>query len=150
MLAAPLYGKILRFFPKVVTGSVVTIIGLSLIPVAMTNVGGGDTTVPEFGSSTNLLLALTTFVVILLINRVAKGFMRSISVLIGLVVGTVIGYFMGVVDFSRVGEASWFNIVQPFYFGTPQISLVAVVTMILVNIVSMVKSTGEGLIFVLL
>jgi len=142
VLAAPLYGKILRFFPTVVTGSVVTIIGLSLIPVAMNNVGGGDPTAADFGSGTNLLLALITLIVILVVNRVAKGFMRSISVLIGLAVGTLIGYFIGVVDFSSVGTASWFSIVQPFYFGTPQISLVAIITMILVNIVSMVESTG--------
>jgi len=142
VLAAPLYGKILRFFPTVVTGSVVTIIGLSLIPVAMNNVGGGDQSSADFGSGTNLLLALVTLIVILVVNRVAKGFMRSISVLIGLAVGTLIGYFMGVVDFSGVGSASLFSVVQPFYFGTPQISLVAIITMILVNIVSMVESTG--------
>ncbi|RXZ84874.1 purine permease [Paenibacillaceae bacterium] len=142
VLAAPLYGKILRFFPTVVTGSVVTIIGLSLIPVAMTNVGGGDTSSPDFGAPSNLLLALITLIIILVVNRIAKGFMRSISVLIGLAAGTIIAYFMGVVNFAGVSEASWFNIVQPFYFGTPQISLVAIITMILVNIVSMVESTG--------
>jgi len=141
LAVAPLYGKMLKFFPKIVTGSVVTIIGLSLIPVAMNNAAGGQGNA-DFGEPRNLLLAFGTLVVILAVNRLATGFVRAISVLIGLAVGTIAGYAMGVVDFSTVGEASWFSIAQPFYFGTPQISITAVATMILVNIVSMVESTG--------
>ncbi|MBJ8192224.1 purine permease, partial [Bacillus cereus] len=63
VLAAPLYGKLLSFFPTVVTGSVVTIIGLSLIPVAMNNVAGGQGS-SDFGQPRNLLLALVTLLVI--------------------------------------------------------------------------------------
>ncbi|MCC3372713.1 nucleobase:cation symporter-2 family protein [Cohnella sp. REN36] len=141
VLAAPLYGKLLKFFPTIVTGSVVTIIGLSLIPVAMNNVAGGQGS-SDFGEPRNLLLALITLLIILLVNRLATGFVRAISVLIGLIVGTVIGYGMGIVHFSSVSEASWVSVAQPFYFGTPQISITAIATMIIVNIVSMVESTG--------
>jgi len=141
VLAAPLYGKLLKFFPTIVTGTVVTIIGLSLIPVGMKNAAGGDGSA-DFGEPRNLLLALMTFVIILLINRFAKGFIRSISVLIGLAIGTIIAYFFGMVDFSSVADAKWVNVVQPFYFGTPQLSITAILTMIIVNIVSMVESTG--------
>ncbi len=73
VLAAPLYGKLLRFFPTVVTGSVVTIIGLSLIPVAMNNVAGGQGSA-DFGQPRNLLLALVTLLVILLVNRLPRAF----------------------------------------------------------------------------
>lgn len=141
VLAAPLYGRLLRFFPKIVTGSVVTVIGLSLIPVAMNNAAGGQDSA-DFGAPRNLLLALGTFVVILIVNRLGKGFLRSISVLIGLAAGTVAGYAMGIVDFSSVGEAKWVSVAQPFYFGALQFAVTAVVTMIIVNIVSMVESTG--------
>ncbi|WP_339318383.1 nucleobase:cation symporter-2 family protein [Paenibacillus sp. FSL R10-2734] len=141
VLAAPLYGKLLKFFPTIVTGSVVTIIGLSLIPVAMNNVAGGEGSA-DFGQPRNLLLALITLLVILMVNRFATGFLRSISVLVGLVVGTVIAYGMGIVNFSTVGDASWVSIAQPFYFGWPEFSLTAIFTMIIVNIVSMVESTG--------
>ncbi|MDQ0048565.1 xanthine permease [Paenibacillus polymyxa] len=141
VLAAPLYGKLLRFFPTVVTGSVVTIIGLSLIPVAMNNVAGGQGSA-DFGQPRNLLLALVTLLVILLVNRLAKGFLRSISVLIGLFAGTVVAYAMGMVHFAPVAEASWVSVAQPFYFGKPEFSIMAVCTMIIVNIVSMVESTG--------
>ncbi|CAJ1001569.1 MULTISPECIES: nucleobase:cation symporter-2 family protein [Brevibacillus] len=141
VLAAPLFGKLLRFFPKVVQGSVVTIIGLSLIPVAMNNAAGGAGS-PDFGQPRNLLLAFGTLVIILLINRLFTGFIRAISVLLGLVAGTAAAYVMGMVNFDAVTEASWVNIVQPFYFGVPEFHIVAILTMILVNIISMVESTG--------
>ncbi|MFD0693296.1 nucleobase:cation symporter-2 family protein [Paenibacillus sp. GCM10027628] len=141
VLAAPLYGRLLKFFPTIVTGSVVTIIGLSLIPVAMNNAAGGQGS-PDFGQPRNLLLALVTLIVILVVNRLATGFLRSISVLIGLAVGTTAGYALGIVHFTSVSEASWVSIAQPFYFGMPQISLTAIITMIIVNLVSMVESTG--------
>ncbi|WP_379156614.1 nucleobase:cation symporter-2 family protein [Paenibacillus sp. sgz5001063] len=141
VLAAPIYGKLLKFFPTVVTGSVVTIIGLSLIPVAMNNVAGGQGSA-DFGAPRNLLLGLITLLVILAVNRFTTGFLRSISVLAGLVAGTVIGYAMGLVHFSTVGSASWVSIARPFYFGWPEFSITAIFTMIIVNIVSMVESTG--------
>lgn len=141
VLAAPVYGKLLKFFPTVVTGSVVTIIGLSLIPVAMNNVAGGQGSA-DFGQPRNLLLALITLLVILAVNRLTTGFLRSVSVLVGLVAGTVIGYFMGIVHFSTVTTASWVSVARPFYFGWPQFSITAIFTMIIVNIVSMVESTG--------
>ncbi|PWK11329.1 nucleobase:cation symporter-2 family protein [Tumebacillus permanentifrigoris] len=140
-LLAPLFGHLLRFFPTVVTGSVVTIIGLSLIPVAMNNAAGGQGS-PDFGQPRNLLLALGTLLLILVINRFFSGFARAISVLIGLVVGTTVAYFMGLVSFANVAQSSWFNIVQPFYFGTPQFDISAILTMVLVCVISMVESTG--------
>jgi xanthine permease len=140
-LAAPLFGRLLRFFPTVVTGSVVTIIGLSLIPVAMNNAAGGVGS-PDFGQPRNLLLALGTLALILMINRLFTGFIRAISVLLGLIAGTAVAYFMGMVNFGAVSDASWFNIVQPFYFGVPEFNLAAILTMILVCVISMVESTG--------
>jgi xanthine permease len=140
-LAAPLFGKLLKFFPTVVTGSVVTIIGLSLIGVAMNNVAGGQGS-PDFGAPRNLALAFGTLLVILLVNRLFTGFLRAISVLIGLVAGTAAAYAMGMVHFSNVANASWVSIVQPFYFGTPQFDIGSILTMIIVCLISMVESTG--------
>ena len=140
-LLAPAFGKVLRFFPTVVTGSVVTIIGLSLIPVAMNNAAGG-VGAPDYGAPRNLLLAVGTLVLILLMNRLFTGFARAISVLLALAIGTATAAMMGMVNFAAVSEASWFNIVQPFYFGTPQFSITAILTVLLVCIISMVESTG--------
>lgn len=135
------FGKILKFFPPVVTGSVVTIIGLSLIPVAFNNVAGGQGS-KTFGDPKNLLLALIVLVIIIAVNKFFTGFFQAISVLIGLIAGTLIGGAMGMVNLAEVSSASWFHIVTPFYFGLPSFRFNGIMTMILVAIVSMIESTG--------
>ncbi|PFP23175.1 xanthine permease [Bacillus sp. AFS073361] len=135
------FGKLIKFFPPVVTGSVVTIIGITLIPVAMNNIAGGQGS-PDFGSLSNIGLAFGTLLFIILLYRFTKGFIRSISILLGLMGGTVVASIMGKVNFSAVADASWFHMVKPFYFGTPTFEWTPIITMTLVAIVSMVESTG--------
>ncbi|MFD1174140.1 nucleobase:cation symporter-2 family protein [Oceanobacillus picturae] len=141
ILISGFFGKLVRFFPPVVTGSVVTIIGVTLIPVAINNMGGGEGA-SDFGSLANIGLAFGTLTFIVLMYRFSSGFLRSISILVGIVIGTVVASFMGKVSFDAVTEASFFHIVQPFYFGTPTFEWSAILTMILVAIVSLVESTG--------
>ncbi|MCA1027173.1 purine permease [Cytobacillus kochii] len=141
ILVATFFGKLVRFFPPVVTGSVVTIIGLTLVPVAMNNMAGGEGS-PDFGSTENVILAFSTLLVILVLYKFTKGFVRAISILIGIIVGTIIASIMGKVNFSAVGEASFFHMPQPFYFGMPTFDLIPILTMILVAMVSLVESTG--------
>jgi xanthine permease len=135
------FGKLVRFFPPVVTGSVVTIIGITLIPVAMNNMAGGQGS-PDFGSLPNIALAFGTLLFIIVLFRFFKGFIRAIAILLGLAAGTIVAYFMGMVNFSAVGEASWFHMPAPFYFGLPTFEVTAILTMILVAMVSLVESTG--------
>ncbi|GIP54230.1 nucleobase:cation symporter-2 family protein [Paenibacillus vini] len=141
-LFSGLFGKLIAFFPPVVTGSVVTIIGVTLIPVALTDLGGGDVTQKDFGSPTNLALGFGVLIFVILMNRFAKGFLQSISVLIGLIAGTLVAALMGEVNLTPLKEASWFHMVQPFYFGVPTFHASAILTMILVAIVSVAESTG--------
>lgn len=141
MLISGLFGKLARFFPPVVTGSVVTIIGITLVPVAINNMAGGVGS-SDFGSVANFSLAFGVLLFIILLNRFATGFVRSISVLLGLVAGTLAAALMGTVNFSAVAGASWFNIATPLYFGTPVFQPSAILTMIVVAVVSMVESTG--------
>ncbi|UYZ23792.1 nucleobase:cation symporter-2 family protein [Mesobacillus jeotgali] len=135
------FGKLVRFFPPVVTGSVVTIIGITLIPVAMNNMAGGQGS-PDYGSLTNIGLAFGTLLFIIVLFRFFKGFVRAIAILLGLAAGTTVAYFMGMVNFTAVGEASWFHMPAPFYFGLPTFEVSAILTMILVAMVSLVESTG--------
>ena len=141
VLISTFFGKLIKFFPPVVTGSVVTIIGITLIPVALNNMGGGQGS-PDFGSSVNILLSFGTLLCIILLYRFTTGFLRSISILIGIAAGTVAAMMMGVVDFSAVKEASAFHMVTPFYLGTPTFHLYPILTMTLVAMVSLVESTG--------
>ena len=141
VLIASFFSKLIRFFPPVVTGSVVTTIGLTLIPVAINDLAGGQGA-EDFGSAVNLFLGFITLIIILLILKFAKGFFGSIAILSGIILGTVIGAFFGRVDLTPVAEASWLHLPQVFYFGTPEFHLLPILTMTLVALVSLVESTG--------
>ena len=138
ILVSGVFAKIADLFPSIVTGSVITTIGLTLIPVAIGNMGNN---VPE-PTGQSLLLAAITVVIILLINIFTKGFIKSISILIGLVVGTAIAASMGLVDFSPVAAAPIVHIPTPLYFGTPTFEISSIVMMCIIATVSMVESTG--------
>ncbi|WP_153720321.1 nucleobase:cation symporter-2 family protein [Sporosarcina cascadiensis] len=135
------FGRLVRFFPPIVTGSVVTIIGITLIPVAINNMGGGQGAA-DFGSMTNIGLSFGTLLFIVLLYKFSSGFLQSISILLGLVVGTVAAVFLGIVDFSNVQEASYVHMVAPFYLATPTFHVLPIVIMVLVGMVSLVESTG--------
>ncbi|MCY8451656.1 xanthine permease [Bacillus spizizenii] len=135
------FGKLVSFFPPVVTGSVVTIIGITLMPVAMNNMAGGEGSV-DFGDLSNLALAFIVLSIIVLLYRFTKGFIKSISILIGILIGTFIAYFMGKVQFDNVSDAAVVQMIQPFYFGAPSFHAAPIITMSIVAIVSLVESTG--------
>ncbi len=141
-LISGVFAKLRRFFPPLVTGTLITVIGLSLIPVAFQNLGGGDTAAKSFGNMGNLAIGAFTVLLILAFNVWGRGFVRSIAILIGLVGGTVLAGLMGQVSFAPVAEASWFHVPTPFYFGVPKFEWSSIVTMILISLVSMVESTG--------
>lgn len=143
-LFARFFGKLIKVFPPVVTGSVVTIIGISLVPAGIKNMAGG-TGSPDYGSPQNLLLAFAVLVFILVVNRFFDGFIRSLSVLLGIIVGTLVSAAMGNVDFSSVAEASWFHMPTIFYFGIPTFELGPILTMIIVASVIVIESTGAFL-----
>ena len=138
VLVSGVFAKIADLFPSIVTGSVITTIGLTLIPVAIGNMGNN---IPE-PTGQSLLLAAITVVIILLINIFTKGFIKSISILIGLVVGTAIAASMGLVDFSPVAAAPLVHVPTPLYFGMPTFEISSIVMMCIIATVSMVESTG--------
>ncbi|TCZ80089.1 purine permease [Paenibacillus albiflavus] len=141
VIFAGFFGKLIRFFPPVVTGSVVTVIGVTLIPVALGDLGGGQGQ-PDFGSLENIGLGFGVLLFIILLNRFAKGFWRAISILCGLVAGTVVAGLMGKLDYNPIQTADWVHGVTPFYFGTPTFAISGILTMIIVSIVSVAESTG--------
>ncbi|HEP1482540.1 TPA: purine permease [Streptococcus pyogenes] len=138
ILVAGIFSKIARFFPPIVTGSVITVIGLSLVGVAMGNMGDN---VKE-PAAQSMMLSLLTIVIILLVQKFTKGFVKSISILIGLVAGTLVSAMMGLVDTTPVVEASWIHVPTPFYFGMPTFEITSIVMMCIIATVSMVESTG--------
>lgn len=141
-LIGGLFSKIKGLFPPIVTGSIITVIGFTLIPVAFEDIGGGDLTAKSFGDPKNLVVGLITVLVIVGVNVWGRGFLRSIAILVGILVGTILASFMGLVSLSPVAQASWFHLPQPFYFGVPTFNLSAILTMIMVTLTTMIESTG--------
>src|SRR5215210_918742 len=143
-LLSPYFSRLLRFFPPVVTGSIITIIGVSLLPVAVNWAGGGDPGAEDFGSPGNIALAFAVLLIILVIYRFFSGFISRIAVLLGLIIGTIIATILGVTDFTGVGDAAAFGITTPFFFGLPTFQFAAILSMILVMLVTMVETTGNA------
>ncbi len=111
------------------------------MPVAMNNIAGGEGSA-DFGDASNLILGFIVLAIIVLLYRFTKGFLKSISILIGIVFGTGIAFFMGKVHFDNVAQADLFQMVQPFYFGAPSFHVAPIITMFIVAVVSLVESTG--------
>ncbi len=153
ILVAPLISRMLPLFPPVVTGSIITIIGISLMRVGVNWAAGGNPMIrdlatgkmidnPAYGAPLHLAVAGIVLLFILLITKFVKGFFANIAVLLGLVLGMVIAIFLGKVSFAGLPEAGWFAVVFPFQFGMPRFDLVACLTMCMVMIVVMIESLG--------
>ncbi len=142
MLLAPVFSKLLRFFPPLVTGTVILIIGLSLMSVAAGWAGGGSGS-PTFGSPKNLAFAFITLVIILLIERFAPPAVQRLSILTGLVLGTLVSIPFGMADFSGAAQESWFGVSTPFHFGFPTFEVSAIIAMCIVGLVIMTETTGD-------
>ena len=84
-----------------------------------------------------------TLAIIVIIQRVFKGFMATVAVLLGLVIGTVAATILGDADFSQVGQSDWVGLTTPFYFGIPKFSITAIISMIVVMLITAVETTGD-------
>jgi uric acid transporter len=146
-LVAPYFAKLIRLFPPVVTGTVITIIGVVLLSVAALDAGGGGSSQysdpPTFGALPNLALAFFTLAVILALYRFFTGFLATVAVLIGLMVGTIAGAVFGFTDFSRVADAALFGVTTPFHFGVPTFNAAAIIAMVIIMLITMVETTGD-------
>ncbi|MGW6144356.1 nucleobase:cation symporter-2 family protein [Streptomyces sp. NPDC055144] len=142
MLLAPVFGRLLRFFPPLVTGTVILIIGVSLLPVAGNWVAGGAGS-KDFGAPKNVALAAFVLVVVLSVQRFAPPFLSRVAVLVGIVVGTAVAVPTGFTDFGGVGDAHWVGVSTPFHFGTPTFHGAAIVSMLIVALVTMTETTGD-------
>ena len=107
---------LMKLFPPIVTGTVVCLIGLTLLPVSMDWAAGG-VGAADYGSLTNVSIAMFVMIITLLLNRYGKGMLSSASILIGMVVGYLICIPLGKVDFSPVAQASFMSIPQILQYG---------------------------------
>lgn len=141
VLIAPFFSYLVKFFPPVVTGSVVTIIGINLMPVAMNYLAGGEGA-KNYGDTKNLMLGGITLLIILILQRFTKGFLKSIAILIGLAIGTALAGIFGMVDIKQVGDAHWFGFPVPFRFSGFRFDVSSILVFFIVAVVSLIESTG--------
>ncbi|MFJ3789897.1 nucleobase:cation symporter-2 family protein [Kitasatospora sp. NPDC090091] len=144
-LAAPYFCKLIRFFPPVVQGTVITLIGVSLLPVAVNWARGGSPGAPGYGSMRAIGLAAITLVAVVLCNRLLRGFWQQLSLLVGLAIGTLLAFPLGLADFGAVKDAKVFALPSPFHFGAPMFDAAAIASLCIVMVVSMTESTADML-----
>src|SRR3954463_1635066 len=143
-LFAPYYSRLLKLFPPVVTGTVITVIGVALLPVAAQQAGGGDPASKDFGSFQNLELAGVTLLFIIVVQRLWRGrFLATIAVLLGPVFGTLVATIFGITDFGGVSAAKAIGVTTPFHFGAPTFGIAAIVSMLIVMFITAVETTGD-------
>jgi uric acid transporter len=141
IIVAPFISKLLPLFPSVVTGSIITVIGITLMRVGLGWAGGGFGA-KDFGSPGYIGVAAIVLAVILLLLRFGKGFLQNIAVLLGIVVGYLLTALLGWPNFSGFSDQPMVALVLPFAFGLPKFGLVACLSMCLVMIVVMIESIG--------
>lgn len=140
-LIAPLIGKLMPLFPPLVTGVVITSIGLSIIQVGIDWAAGGKGN-PEYGSPVYLCISFAVLLFILLVTRFAKGFMSNVAVLLGIIFGFILSMMMNEVNLTGLHDARWFAIVTPMALGTPVFDPIAILTMTAVMVIVFIESMG--------
>lgn len=141
ILVAPVFSQLVKFFPTIVTGTIMTVIGLSLVKIPAGWIVPTET--QGYSSWMNYFLAVITLVVVILINVFAPARWKPMAILGGVIVGAVIAQFMGVNDWSSVGQAAWVGIPTPFMFGLPTFKFTAILTMAIVGLVIMTETSAD-------
>ena len=143
LLIAPVFSKIVRFFPPVVTGTVITTIGLTLMPVAANWAMGGNSKAENYGSMANIGLAAVTLVLVLVLSKVGSATISRLSILLAMVVGTLIAAATGMADFSKVGNGPIAAFPTPFLLGTPTFDIAAIISMLIVVLVILTETMAD-------
>jgi NCS2 family nucleobase:cation symporter-2 len=143
LLIAPVFSKIVRFFPPVVTGTVITTIGLTLMPVAANWAMGGNRKAEDYGSMANIGLAAITLALVLLLSKVGSATISRLSILLAMVAGTVVAVITGMADFSKVGNGPIVAFPTPFHLGAPTFEIAAIISMVIVVLVILTETMAD-------
>lgn len=143
LVITPLFSKIIKFFPPVVTGTVITTIGLTLMPVAANWAMGGNSAAPNYGSVANIGLAAATMGIVLLLSKIGNAAISRLSILLAMVIGTVIALATGMADFSKIGQGPVVAFPTPFAFGAPTFEIASIVSMLIVILVTLTETSAD-------
>ena len=134
--------RIIRdLFPAVVTGTTVLTIGISLFPVAISNMAGGSGA-ENFGSMQNWAVAIITMLVVVAVDQFGKGYIKVLGVMVGMVVGYLISLALGMVDFSAVPGTPIFALPEFLPFGI-EFNVGAIITLVIMFIITSIENIGD-------
>ncbi|MGF1736949.1 nucleobase:cation symporter-2 family protein [Photobacterium satsumensis] len=136
--------QIRKLFPPVVSGTVVVLIGLTILPVSVDWFAGGFVGQEHYGQINNLMLGLLVLVVVIVLSQLGKGLVSAAAIVIGMMVGYIVAIFMGVVDFTPVREAKFFSLPELIPFGL-SFTVSGVIGMSIAYLVTIMESTGDFL-----
>lgn len=141
LLVTPFIGRVMRFFPPVVTGTILLMIGIALTRVAVGWAGGGAGTA-DFGAPGTVAVAAGVLAATLLIARFGPGFVGRVAVLLGIGLGYAVTLALGWTSFEGLGAEPWLRVVLPLQFGLPTFHLVPCLILCLVMTIVFIEATG--------
>lgn len=147
LIAVPFFAQILKFFPPIVTGIVITTIGLSLMPVGADWAAGGAALegTADYASVENLLLAAGTLLVVLILSKSGIAILSRLAILLAIIIGTAAAAILGIADLSGVMTGEIVAAPKPFAFGAPTFAVGAILSLVIVNLVNMTEATADML-----
>lgn len=141
-LVLPVFARCLRFFPRIVIGTLLLLVSVNLVKV-YGGIIAGQAGTPGFGDPVNIGLALATVGFTVLFARLFQGRLGQLAVLLGLLAGTLLAALAGLMDFSGVAAGPWWSTPSLLPFGMPRFDLVAALPLLVFSLISMVEATGQ-------
>lgn len=143
LIIAKPFAKMIRFFPPLVSGTLLLVIGVSLVGPGAAMIAGHDTQDPGYASPSHIALAFGVIALVVLFTRVLRGFANQVGPLLALAIGLVVAIPMGLVHWDGIAAADWFGLASPFHFGAPTFPIAAVLSMCVVMLVTLTESTAD-------
>ncbi|MFC9434735.1 uracil-xanthine permease family protein [Nocardia sp. NPDC057030] len=145
VLVAPYFSRLLRLFPAVVTGTVIVLIGLTLIPVGVRLIAGSDPGDPGYGRLSHLALAGFTLASMVVFRRLFRGLLGQLAILLALVLGAIVGWSTGIGSLAHTGAGPIVGMMSPMHFGALQFHIPSILLFLVIVFVLMVEGAGQGL-----
>jgi uracil-xanthine permease len=141
-LVLPVFARCLKFFPKLVIGTMLLLVAINLVKVYGGIITGAPNS-PNFAAPSNILMALATIGFTLLFARVLSGILGQLAVLFGLLAGTIVAVLIGAMGFDGVMTGAVLSVPTVFPFGMPKLDLIAAIPLMVFSVISMAEATGQ-------
>ncbi|MDB5656136.1 MAG: xanthine/uracil/vitamin permease [Tardiphaga sp.] len=141
-LVLPVFARCLKFFPRLVIGTMLLLVAINLVKVYGGIITGAPNS-PNFAAPVNVLLALVTVGFTLLFARLLSGMLGQLSVLFGLLAGAVVAALLGAMHFDGIVTGAMLSVPTVFPFGMPKFDIVAAIPLLVFSVISMAEATGQ-------